>query len=205
MKTKSTAYKVLVFFFFIYIIASLQFFVKEISDLSKLAAKTYTEKLDYLDKQYYKDYFQRYYVWLNDILPKDMSFSIYHNEKISLKVYSRYTHKLNYYFYPRHVLFNGVEKEVADNDSHFPMNNKLNYSEVVLVLKNRDIPLLSNGRLKYIMLNGKQYYYVAEKEDKGLLIERSFIKKNVVNNNEWNALQDAFKELYGAKMDTVTF
>jgi hypothetical protein len=170
-----------------------------------MAAKTYGDKLDYLDKQYYKDYFYGYYVWLNDILPKDVSFSIYHNEKMNMKVYSRYVHKLDYYFYPRHVLFNGVEKEVAELDSHFPKDGKLNYSEVVLVIKNKDIPLKSNGGLKYIILNGKQYYYVAEKEDKGLLIERSFIKNKVIRNIDWSALRDAFKEFYLVKMDKAVF
>lgn len=188
----------------VYIIASIQFLVQETRSLASLGRMSYSEKLNYLDKQYYKNYFYKYYVWLNDLLPKDVSFSILYDGKTDSNVYGRYTHKLDYYFYPRHVLFSGIEEDVARPPEHWPPKERLKnfkYGVAVFVLNTGNVDFKLNGKIKYVVLNGSRYYLVAAADEKGLLLNGSFLRSKKYTDN----ITRAFRELYGINIDKAAF
>ena len=188
----------------VYAIASIQFLAQEIKYLIKVAPMTYSDKLTYLDKQYYRNSFYEYYAWLNNLLPKDTSFSILYNEKTDFSVYVRYSHKFDYYMYPRHVMFTGIEQDVAAPPLHWPSSDRLKYfiySDAVFVLNMKDAGFKHAGRLKYLVLNGHRYYLVAVKDDKGLLLNKSLLgrKKDMEN------IAISFRSLYSMDIKKADF
>lgn len=205
MKSSSMFYKIIMAMFAIYIIASIQFLINETRYLMTIGRMSYGEKLNYLDKEYYRNYFYKYYVWLDVLLPKNVSFSILHTDKTDYGLYQRYAHKFDYYFFPRHVLFRGIEEDIAVLPSRWPLNKSIIYSDVVFILNTKDIKFRSMNKIKYVLLNDKKYYYVAETDNKGLLIERSFIKNTVLKQKEWDNTKKAFQELYDINMDKAVF
>jgi hypothetical protein len=204
MEKSKTAYKVIIFMLVIYAIASLQFLVQEVKYLSSVGRKPYGERLDYLDKQYYKNYFYKYYDWINKLLPNDVLFSIYSNEKTDYNVYVRYAHKFDYYFYPRHVMFSGIEEDIARPPKHWPAKERLKYfkySDAVFVLNTGDAGFKHDGKFKYVVLNGRRYYLVAAIDDKGLLLNRSLLRRKKGMDN----IARAFRQLYGVGIDKAAF
>jgi hypothetical protein len=168
----------------------------------------YPQRVDYLDDSYYHKVFYKYYAWLDSMLPPDRSFSILFGPSAS-NDYLRYERKMNYYFYPRYVL--PGEKELfgyAGNVGSLKGVNdikSIRYSDMVLILKNAEVPYKRNGRLKYIHLNGKIYYLVSVLDNKGLLAVRSFIYSDIRKNKEWAVLRNEFRKLYGINMAGVPF
>ena len=195
---------------FIYFIYCLQFIAGSTGELLTLIKMPYPQKVDFLDNSYYHhNVFYRYYAWLDRMLPAGKSFSILYDEHVA-DVYTRYERKLNYYFYPRYVL--PGEKELfgyAGKNVRFlkEANNikDIKYSDLVLTLKNGEVPYKRNGKLKYIRLNNKLYYLVSVLDDKGLLAERSFIYSDIRKNKEWAVLRNEFRKLYGINMAGADF
>lgn len=196
-------YRIVMVMFVIYAIASLQFLVNETGYIAKLFPMTYGQKLDYLDKLYYKNYFYRYYEWLNDLLPKDVTFSILRNEKTDHGLYQRYTHKLDYYFYPRYVRYDGVIQYVAKYYGRWPDKGSIIYTDAVLIIKTGDAGLKTANKIKYTFLNGRKYILVAQMDDKGLLLERLFIKD--LKRPDRANIARAFKSLYGVDIEKAVF
>jgi hypothetical protein len=187
----------------IYMIASIQFLFKETIILMDIGKMSYSQKLDKLDKHYYKNYFYRYYEWLNELLPKDQSFSIFYGQKVNPDVYQRYVHKLDYYFYPRHVMFSGIEEDIA-KPPHRPPKERLmyfKYSPAVFVLNTENIDFKRNGRIEYTFLNSRKYYLVAALDNKGLLMDTSLLRKIKGLEN----IDRAFSKLYGISIKKAVF
>lgn len=205
MGNSRTSYRIALFMLAVYAIAAVQFLASDVPWLTRIGKMSYADRLNALDKQYYKDEFYKYYLWLDALLPKDISFSILYNEKTDIGKYQRTTHKLNYYFYPRHVLFKGIEKDMARTLSFSPYVKNIKYPEVVYIMNTKVVDFRSRNAIKYVELNDKPYYLVARIDNKGLLIERSFIKNRVLNDRDWKNVPEAFKELYGTNMHKVVF
>jgi hypothetical protein len=204
MEKPQTSYKIIIFMLIVYAIASIQFLAQEIKYLAKVAPMTYSDKLTYLDKQYYRNSFYEYFDWLDNLLPKDTSFSLLFNEKTDFSVYVRYAHKFDYYLYPRHVMFTGIEQDVAAPPLHWPTKDRLKhfiYSDAVFTLKIKDVDFKQASRLKYIILNGRRYYLVAVKDDKGLLLNKSLL----VRKNDMENIAVSFKSLYGIDITKAVF
>lgn len=204
MGRSKTSYNILILMLVIYLIASIQFLVPETKYLMSVGRMPDGEKLNYLDKQYYKHYFYKYYVWLVDLLPNDVTFSILYNGKIDQNVYFRYTHKFDYYFYPRHVMFKGIEDDVSKPPRHWPTKERskyFQYADAVFVLNTGEADLKRYGKLKYATLNGRRYYLVAATDDKGLLFDRSLLRRRT----DMDKIARAFRELYGMGMDKAAF
>jgi len=173
MKENRLSYNIIILMLVIYIIASLQFVIRESKDLIRIYRLPYWQKADNLDSSYYKHAYYRYYVWLDYIIPKNMSFSILYNKDVE-PIYTRYERKLNYYFYPRHVLFNGVDMYAYHKKGHV-MLSSLKYPEFVLVLdKNKVKYNTREGRI-YLYLNGNEYVLISVLEDKALLLRSTFL------------------------------
>jgi hypothetical protein len=200
----------IIFFVAIYFIYSVQFIVSSTSDLVNMSRMSYSQKLDALDFNYYhKNVFYRYYVWLNELLPKDTSFSIYFNGSVS-DIYFRYERRLSYYFYPKHILPGEKALLGYEGTNDWLLRGvdsikDIKYSDLVFVLKNNSMNYQRHGRLKYVLLNHTPYYLVALLDDKGLLAKRSFILSDILIKNDYQNLRDKFKELYGANMKGVHF
>jgi hypothetical protein len=204
MEKPQTSYKIIIFMLVVYAIASIQFLAQEVKYLAAVGPMSYSDKLTYLDKQYYRNSFYEYYDWLDNLLPKDTSFSILFNEKTDFSVYVRYAHKFDYYMYPRHVMFTGIEQDVAAPPLHWPTKDRLKdfiYSDAVFALSIKDVGFKQIGKLKYVILNSRRYYLVAVKDGKGLLLNKSLIgrKKDMDN------IAAAFKTLYGADINKAVF
>jgi hypothetical protein len=200
---------VLILMLAVYMIYFVQFILSASKELLTLGRLPYAQRLDLLDKEYYRNTFYGYYAWLDTLLPSGHSFSILFDGSVD-DIYLRYERKLNYYLYPRYVL-PGEKKLLgyADKNVRFLRGTSdikdLRYSDLVLALKNKNIHFRSKGGLKYIVLNNKSYYLVSVLDNKGLLAERSFIRNDVRKNNEWANLRSEFKKLYGIDMTKAAF
>lgn len=205
MDSAKTSYRIIMFMLIIYVIASLQFLIKETKFLASIGRMSYSEKLDYLDKQYYRNVFHKYYVWIDGLLPKDLSFSIYYNEKAKETPYMKYLHRLDYYLYPRYVLFAASEEDLMQTPTHWPHYKSIRYSDAVLILNTEKVDFKKRDKIKYVVLNNRKYYCVAKIDNKGLLLERSFIVNKVLKEKGWDNIARAFKGLYGIDMDKAVF
>jgi hypothetical protein len=205
MENSKTSYRIVMFMLVIYIIASVQFLARETKTLMNLSGMSYAEKLNYLDKQYYRNVFYKYYVWIDDLLPKDLSFSIYYNKKAKLTPYVKYAHKFNYYLYPRHILYAGTEEDIAQPPTHWPRYKFIRYSDAIFILNTEKVDFKMKDGIKYVVLNKQKYYCFAKIDNKGLLLERSFIINTALKKKGWNNAIRAFKELYGKDPDKVAF
>lgn len=206
MENSKRSYWIIMFMLAVYLISAAQFLIAETNSLVRLAGKSYADKLDYLDTIYYKRSFYEHYLWLNGLLPVSVTFSILYNDNTDRAVgYPRWVHKFDYYFYPRYVLLEGAVNDIARTRSHFPFVSNLRYSDVVFVLSIRYADLRQEGRLKYIFLNGRKFYLVAANGDKGLLLERSLIKKAALKGDDWANVRREFRKLYGIDMNKAVF
>ncbi len=205
MEIPKTPYRIVIFMLVIYIIASVQFLFKETKFLASISRMSYSEKLNYLDNQYYRNVFYKYYAWINGLLPKDFSFSIYYNEKAKETPYNKYLHRLDYYLYPRYVLFAASEEDLAQPPTHWPHYRSIRYSEAVIILNTEKVDFKTKDKIKYVALNNRRYYCVAKMDNKGLLLERSFIINTVLKKKGWNNVARAFRGLYGIDIDKAVF
>ena len=196
---------VILIMFAIYAIGSLQFLIKEVADLMHIGGMSYGLKLDYLDKQYYRNEFYKYYDWLNGLLPNDVPFSMFYNDKTDIGVYQRMDHKLDYYFYPRYILHKGIEKDIARTLSYLPHIKDQIYPEVVYVMDMKAVTFTNAGGLKHLSIKGKKYFLIAAKDNKGLLIERGYLKRSVQDHTAWNNTAKAFRDLYGKDLNKAVF
>ena len=204
MNENKLTIKIIFFMLFIYCISAIQFTVRESQVLMDLSRMTYAQKIDHLDKPYYRNIYYKYYLWLHSIIPKDMSFSILYDDS-SANIHTRYLRKLNYYFYPRHVLLDGVD-QYAYHKKKTELLKDTVYSDFVLTLKNSNIRYSSYNGIKFTHLNGKRFYLMAQNDDKELLIKGSFIKNEIKRDlTKYKKLNWEFKKLYRVPIQKVRF
>lgn len=188
----------------IYAVYLIQFAASSLLELRALSGMTYPQRVDRLDRDYYHNEFYGTYAWLNSVIPQDLSFSLYF-EPSTADTYLRYERKFNYYLYPRKVL--PGEKELLGYGDSFDGRlrgtadiGRIEYSGLVVTLKNDRIRFKSSGNLKFLDLNGRRYYLVAVRDNKGLLAGKSLIDKEIVKGSGWSALRSEFRKLYGREM-----
>ncbi len=195
---------IIFFMLFIYCVSAIQFTVKESKVLIDLSRMSYAQKIDYLDKPYYRNIYYKYYLWLNGIIPNDRSFSILYDSS-SKDIHTRYLRKLNYYFYPRHVLLNGVDYYAYHKKSTELLKGTV-YSDFVLALKTGSIRYSGYNAIKFIHLNGKRFYLMAQNDDKGLFVKSSFVDNEIKKDlTKFERLNREFKKLYGVPIEKVKF
>jgi hypothetical protein len=199
------AIKIVYFLLLIYIIGLVQLFARNITSLSQLQRMPYKDRIDFLDKQYYRNTYYKDYLWLNELLPANYSFSIFYTEK-NVNEYFGHVYRFNYYFCPRYIIFPGIEADIARTRSLEPFIKKMEYPEIVLLLHYKDIEFSHRNKIKFATISKKYYYPVAQKGDKYLLLERNFIKNIVLKNrNKWQRIAAAFEELYKIRIDKGNF
>jgi len=204
MNENKLTVNIIFFMLFIYCISAAQFIVQESKVLIDISRMSYGQKIDYLDKPYYRNIYYKYYLWLNSIIPNYMSFSILYDSS-SADIHTRYLRKLNYYFYPRHVLLDGVDFYAYAKKGNQLLKSTI-YSDFVLALKNGDIRYSSHNGIKSTHLNGKRFYLMAQNDDKGILIKSSFINDEIKKDpTKYRNLNVEFKKLYKLPIEKVKF
>lgn len=195
---------IIFFMLFIYCVSAIQFTVNESKVLIGLSRMSYAQKVDCLDKPYYRNIYYKYYLWLNSILPNDRSFSILYDSS-SKNIHTRYLRKLNYYFYPRHVLLDGVDYYAYHTKSTELLKGTV-YSDFVLALKTGNLRYSGYNGIKFIYLNGNRFYLMAQNDDKGVFIKASFINKAIKKDlTKFEKLNREFEKLYRVPIEKVKF
>jgi len=201
MKKNPLSHNLILIMLLIYMIAALQFALRESSILWQLKGLSYSEQLDSLDKSYYRQYFHRYSAWLASMLPPDKSFSIF-NDGTDCRLYDRYVRKFNYYLYPRHVLFNGVDMYAYHNTDSKAIESIV-YPEFLLSLDIQNMDLYQAGKLRFVILKGKRYYLIAQMDNKALLAQSEYLNKNLSLLPQ--TTRDGFEKYYGFRMKEGMF
>ncbi len=196
MKENGISMKILYFMLIIYLIGALQFVFRETKVILDLFPLSYGQKVDFLDGPFYRNVYYKYYAWLDQLLPKNRSFSILYDDA-SKEIYTRYLRKMHYYFYPRHLLLNGVDL-YAYHKKGSSLLSKMIYPEFVLALKKESVPFKNPFGIKYAVLNHRPYFAVSALDDKTLLVEKRYLLEHFPSLA--GTFKAPFNSMYGIKL-----